>query len=54
MAEVARSAPVSKGLIFYHFTTKEELFFAVLNRLLESYVIDFAEEAARSTRSPRF
>jgi AcrR family transcriptional regulator len=45
MVEVARSARVSKGLIFYHFKTKEELFFAVLNRLLEPYVIDFAEEA---------
>ncbi len=45
MMEVARSARVSKGLIFYHFKTKEELFFAVLNRLLEPYVIDFAEEA---------
>ena len=45
MTEVARSARVSKGLIFYHFKTKEELFFAVLNRLLEPYVIDFAEEA---------
>ena len=45
MMEVARSARVSKGLIFYHFKTKEELFFAVLHRLLEPYVIDFAEEA---------
>ena len=45
MTEVARSARVSKGLIFYHFKTKEELFFAVLDRLLEPYVIDFAEEA---------
>ena len=46
MTEVARSARVSKGLIFYHFKTKEELFFAVLNRLLEPYIIDFAEEAS--------
>src|SRR6266851_9101385 len=45
MVEVARSARVSKGLIFYHFKTKEELFFAVLARLLQPYVIDFAEEA---------
>jgi AcrR family transcriptional regulator len=45
MAEVARSAKVSKALIFWHFKTKEELFFAVLGRLLEPYVIDFAEEA---------
>ena len=45
MTEVARSARVSKGLIFYHFKTKEELFFAVLDHLLEPYVIDFAEEA---------
>ena len=46
MAEVARNARVSKGLIFHHFKTKEELFFAVLNHLLEPYVIDFAEEAS--------
>lgn len=46
MAEVARAAKVSKALIFWHFKTKEELFFAVLGRLLEPYVIDFAEEAS--------
>src|SRR5713226_7785228 len=45
MAEVARAAKVSKALIFWHFKTKEELFFAVLNRLLEPYVLDFAEES---------
>ncbi len=45
MAEVARTASVSKALIFWHFKTKEELFMAVLNRLLEPYFIDFAEEA---------
>src|SRR5271163_862063 len=45
MSEVARAAHVSKALIFWHFKTKEELFMAVLNRLLEPYVIDFAEEA---------
>jgi AcrR family transcriptional regulator len=45
MAQVARTARVSKALIFWHFKTKEELFFAVLGRLLEPYVIDFAEES---------
>jgi AcrR family transcriptional regulator len=45
MSEVARAAGVSKALIFWHFKTKEELFLAVLHRLLEPYVIDFAEEA---------
>ncbi|MGH8013077.1 MAG: TetR/AcrR family transcriptional regulator [Candidatus Binataceae bacterium] len=45
MSEVARMARVSKALIFWHFKTKEELFLAVLNRLLEPYFIDFAEEA---------
>src|SRR5271167_3911887 len=45
MAEVARAAGVSKALIFWHFKSKEELFMAVLNRLLEPYFIDFAEEA---------
>lgn len=45
MSEVAREAGVSKALIFWHFKTKEELFLAVLNRLLEPYYIDFAEEA---------
>ncbi|HTJ10241.1 MAG TPA: TetR/AcrR family transcriptional regulator [Candidatus Binataceae bacterium] len=44
MSEVARDARVSKALIFWHFKTKEELFLAVLNRLLEPYFIDFAEE----------
>ncbi len=46
MSEVAREARVSKALIFWHFKTKDELFVAVLNRLLEPYFIDFAEEAA--------
>jgi AcrR family transcriptional regulator len=45
MAEVARAARVSKALIFWHFKSKEELFVAVLSRLFEPYVIDFAEEA---------
>lgn len=45
MSEVARAARVSKALIFWHFKTKEDLFLAVLNRLLEPYVIDFAEES---------
>jgi AcrR family transcriptional regulator len=45
MAEVARAASVSKALIFWHFKSKEELFVAVLAKLLEPYVIDFAEEA---------
>src|SRR3984885_9755261 len=45
--EVAGAASVSKALIFWHFKTKEELFLAVLNRLLEPYFIDFAEEAAQ-------
>lgn len=45
MSEVAREARVSKALIFWHFKSKEELFVAVLARLLEPYVIDFAEEA---------
>jgi AcrR family transcriptional regulator len=45
MAEVARAARVSKALIFWHFKSKEELFVAVLGKLLEPYVIDFAEEA---------
>jgi len=47
MSEVAREAHVSKALIFWHFKTKEELFVAVLNRLLEPYFIDFAEEAGK-------
>jgi len=45
MSEVARAAGVSKALIFWHFKSKEELFVAVLAKLLEPYVIDFAEEA---------
>jgi TetR/AcrR family transcriptional regulator, acrAB operon repressor len=45
MAEVARMAGVSKALIFWHFKNKDELFVAVLGKLLEPYVIDFAEEA---------
>lgn len=45
MAEVARGAGVSKALIFWHFKNKEELFVAVLGKLLEPYVIDFTEEA---------
>jgi AcrR family transcriptional regulator len=47
MSEVAREAKVSKALIFWHFKTKEELFLAVLNKLLEPYSIDFAEESEK-------
>ena len=45
MSEVAREAQVSKALIFWHFRTKEDLFMAVLSRLMEPYFIDFAEES---------
>lgn len=45
MSEVAREARVSKALIFWHFKTKEELFMAVLSRLMEPYFIDFTEES---------
>ncbi len=45
MSEVARQARVSKALIFWHFKSKEELFFAVIKRLLEPFSIDFASEA---------
>lgn len=45
MSEIAREARVSKALIFWHFKTKEELFMAVLSRLLEPYYIDFADES---------
>ena len=54
MSEVAREARVSKALIFWHFKTKEELFVAVLNRLLEPYFIDFAEEAAAMDERAQF
>jgi AcrR family transcriptional regulator len=47
MSEVAREAKVSKALIFWHFKAKEELFLAVLDKLLEPYVIDFAEESEK-------
>jgi AcrR family transcriptional regulator len=45
MSEVARQARVSKALIFWHFKSKEELFVAVIKRLLEPFTIDFAQEA---------
>ncbi len=45
MSEVAKEAKVSKALIFWHFKTKEDLFLAVLTRLLEPFYIDFAQEA---------
>ena len=45
MSEVAKAANVSKALIFWHFKTKEDLFMAVLNSLLEPYFIDFTDEA---------
>lgn len=51
MSEVAREARVSKALIFWHFKTKEDLFLAVLEKLLEPYFIDFAEEIQKL--SPR-
>src|SRR5713226_4098965 len=51
MSEVARSARVSKALIFWHFKTKEELFFAVLSRLLEPFIIDFSEEQQLDERT---
>jgi AcrR family transcriptional regulator len=45
MSEIARQARVSKALIFWHFKSKEELFVAVIKRLLEPFSIDFASEA---------
>jgi len=47
MSALAREAKVSKALIFWHFKTKEDLFAAVLNKLVEPYYIDFAEESEK-------
>lgn len=40
MARVAQAAGVSKALVFWHFRNKEELFAAVIDRLLEPYILD--------------
>ncbi|MCL5044803.1 MAG: TetR/AcrR family transcriptional regulator [Deltaproteobacteria bacterium] len=40
VARVAQAAGVSKALVFWHFRNKEELFAAVIDRLLEPYILD--------------
>jgi AcrR family transcriptional regulator len=44
MSQVAKGAHVSKGLVFWHFESKEQLFRVALERTLEPYVIDVLDE----------
>jgi AcrR family transcriptional regulator len=46
VAEILAAAGVAKGALYHHFATKEELFDAVLDRLVE----EIAAEAARRAR----
>jgi AcrR family transcriptional regulator len=43
LAQVAKEAQVSKALIFWHFTSKEDLFRTALKSTLEPYSIDVVE-----------
>ena len=43
LAQVAKEANVSKALIFWHFTSKEDLFRTALKSTLEPYSIDVVE-----------
>jgi AcrR family transcriptional regulator len=43
LAQVAKEAQVSKALIFWHFTSKEDLFRTAVKNTLEPYSIDVVE-----------
>ena len=46
VAQVAREAQVSKGLVFWHFENKEALFHTAVRRTLEPYVINVLDDLA--------
>jgi AcrR family transcriptional regulator len=48
---VLEAAGVARGALYHHFETKEALFDAVLNRVMED-IADAAAEAARAARDP--
>jgi TetR/AcrR family transcriptional regulator, fatty acid metabolism regulator protein len=53
VAEVARRAGVSKGVVTYHFAAKDDLIFAAVAEIFDS-VKEFLETRLRSTSPKRF
>lgn len=53
VAEVARRAGVSKGVVTYHFAAKDDLMFAAVAEIFDS-VKEFLEARLRSTSPERF
>lgn len=47
--DIAEEVSLSKGGIYFHFPSKEDLFFAVLDRLADRLVVKAEEAAARET-----
>ena len=40
LADIAKSAKISKGTLFYHYPSKEDLFFVTLSQTIESAFVD--------------
>ena len=40
LADIAKSAKISKGTLFYHYPSKEDLFFVTLSQTIESAFLD--------------
>lgn len=52
--EIARKAGVSKGLIFTHFPTKEDILLTILEEEILRLIRDFGEESNRQSPKERF
>ena len=56
LADIAKSAKISKGTLFYHYPSKEDLFFVTLTNTIESAFIeefDFYEKHGFKRVPPR-
>jgi AcrR family transcriptional regulator len=42
--EIARKARISKGLVFAHFSTKQDILFAILDEEIQRYLPEFFED----------
>lgn len=56
LSELARTAGISKGTLYYHYKNKEDILFALMDRYLEQQwqdLLDWTGDASKDTSLPR-
>lgn len=57
LAEIARNAGISKGTLYYHYRSKEDIIFALMDQYLDQQwqeLIKWTSDADKDTSLPRF